>query len=202
MTEIASVDYVLKRIHLHLDTVTSGFDCIAGYFELNQRSYDNLNNEQNYAPIMSAEGNISKGSGNFTPRYGLLNPGWRYVPYAGVNHTLGLITEPVSLDGESGRNVFDRSTLVSSGITVEIDELYEKIEIREVNTGSGVTDLDKSDIINGFINSAQFQELYIVNDLHPSKPNTYNDDGSAVTNSDFTQDKTDNGNGTFTIQRS
>ena len=107
----------------------------------------------------------------------------------------------IRLDG-SNNNLFDvaNNIFIPHGNVMLIPQNAAGLIV--VASGSGVTAQDKTDIINGFINSAQFQELYIVNDLHPSKPNTYNDDGSAVTNSNFTQDKTDNGNGTFTIQRS
>lgn len=140
MTNVVDVDYVAKRIYLHLDTVTLGFDCIAAYFEINAIILANLTGEQNYQHMLAAEGNIPKGGGVFTPRYALSDTEWRYVPYDGVSHTLGLITEPVSVDGVSGRDVFDRSSLT---LLVEIDELYEKIEIREVNTGGNFLESDR-----------------------------------------------------------
>lgn len=133
MTQVANVNYNTKRILLHPDTVVSGFDCIAAYFEINALRQANANNEQNYRHMLSAEGNIPKGGGNYTPRYALSDTGWRYIPYPNVSHTLSLLTEPVSQDGLSGRDVFDRTSL---SVLVEIDEVYEKIEIREVNTGT------------------------------------------------------------------
>ena len=145
MTHVASVDYDNKRIHCHADTVGSGFDIIAAYFEINALREANASGEQNRAHMLSAEGNIPKGGGNFTPNYGLLASGWRVVPYPSVSHTLSLTSEPVSADGLSGRDAFDRSTL---SVIVEIDESYEKIEIREVNTGSGVDPADITDIAN------------------------------------------------------
>jgi hypothetical protein len=44
-------------------------------------------------------------------------------------------------------------------------------------------------------------ELHKRNDLDGTAENTYADDGSEISNSDFTLTKTDNGNGTFTVVR-
>ena len=135
MAQVANVDYGAKRIYCHADTVTSGFDIIAAYFEINVLRQLNANGEQNFAHMLSAEGNIPKGGGNFTPNYGLLETGWRIVPYDQVGHTLNLITEPVSKDNLSGRDVFDRTGIL---VAINIDEIYEKVEIREVAVGSGL----------------------------------------------------------------
>ena len=151
MTQVANVDYGLKRIYCHADTVASGFDIIAAYFEINVLRYNNVNNAQNYYHMLSAEGNIAKGGGTFTPKYGLLQSGWRVVPYDQVSHTLNVLSEPVSLDGLSGRDVFDRSGIL---LNIDIDEMYEKIEIREVNTGSAVTAQNVTDIAAATANTA------------------------------------------------
>ena len=172
MTQVASVDYANKRIHLHLDTVTAGFDCIAAYFEINALILANANGEQNHPHMISAEGNIPKGGGAFTPRYALIESGWRFVPYAGVAHTLGLQTEPVSKDGLSGRDVFDRSTL---NVIVEIDELYEKVEIRTVNTGSGLSAAQDAKLTQIDTRSS---ELWQRLGLDPNAPVTTHEDGS------------------------
>jgi len=143
MAQLSSVDYDAKRLYCHADTVIAGFDIIAAYFEVNALRQANLSGEQNRAHMLSAEGNIPKGAGIFTPKYGYLVAGWRIVPYGSVTHTLTLSSEPVSADGLSGRDVFDRSSLA---VVVDIDEAYEKVEIREVNTGSGVTPTDITNI--------------------------------------------------------
>lgn len=49
---------------------------------------------------------------------------------------------------------------------------------------------------------ASVAELHTRLDLNTLKPNTYANDGSSIVNSDFTLTKTDNGNGTSTVQRS
>lgn len=47
----------------------------------------------------------------------------------------------------------------------------------------------------------QIREIYQRFDLNAAKPNTYENDESAIANVDFTLDKTDNGDGTFTVNR-
>lgn len=146
MTQVADVNYDTKRIFLHADTVTQGFDIIAAYFEINVLRQANANGEQLRAHMLSAEGYIPEGGGKFTQRYGLLRPGWRIVPYDGVSHSLVVSVKPVSQDGLSGRDVFDRAGLL---VAVGIDEAYDKVEIIQVTSGSGVTEQDKTDIITG-----------------------------------------------------
>lgn len=50
--------------------------------------------------------------------------------------------------------------------------------------------------------SQKVSEIWTRLDTNPDLPNTYADDGSYIVNPDFTLTKTDNGNGTFTINRS
>lgn len=136
MAQVASVDYTTKRIHLHADTVINGFDVIAAHFEINALVRANANGEQNFGPCLSAEGKIPKGGGKFTPRYGLLEPGWRIVPYNATSHVLAINVEVLSPDGGglSGRDVFDRTPLPPS-IEVQIDHNWDQVEVIEVNTG-------------------------------------------------------------------
>jgi hypothetical protein len=152
MTQVSSVDYDAKRIHLHSDTVVNGFDIVAAYFEINALRQANTTGEQNRAHCLSAEGNISKGGGLFTPRYGLLEPGWRVVPYDGVSHSLVMLVEPVSKDGLSGRDVFDRSPPFPPSIDVDRDVGYSQFEVVTIATGSAVLDQDKTDIKNLIFN--------------------------------------------------
>lgn len=194
MAQIASIDFGLERIYLHLDTVTNGFDTMLAYFEVNALIIANAAYQQYISPL-SAEGNIPKGGGKFTPRYVLMQTGWRFVPYSLVAHGLSILVEPVSAEGLSGRATFDRNGVV---VNIDIDEAYEKIEIREVNTGGTTPALTPSQ-------SAQLvkvEELHKAMDLDATKPNVYADDASSVVNADFTLTKTNNGNGTFNVQRS
>ena len=50
--------------------------------------------------------------------------------------------------------------------------------------------------------STQLLEISNRLDMNTAKPNTYANDGSSISNDDFTLTKTDNGNGTSTVQRS
>lgn len=148
MTQVASVNYDLKRVYLHADTVTNGFDVIAAHFEIKALREANLNGEQNRKHFLSAEGKFKKNlSGTkFTPRFGLLDVGWRFVPYGLVSHQLSLLVEIISVDSLSDRELFDRSTLT---VNVDIDAIYKENEITVVAVGSGVTAQDKIDIIQG-----------------------------------------------------
>lgn len=199
MAQVSSVDYDAKRIHLHSDTVVNGFDVIAAYFEINALVKANANGEQNRAPCLSAEGKIPKGGGKFTPRYGLLEPGWRIVPYNGVSHVLAINVEVLSPDGGglSGRDVFDRTPLPPS-IEVQIDHNWDQVELIEVNTGGTTPALDPAESAALLKILEVWQRL----DLDAAKPNVYADNGSSIANADYTLTKTSNGDGTSTVQRS
>ena len=74
-----------------------------------------------------------------------------------------------------------------SGISVLANNSAGKIEV-----GSG---LDASQ-------ATQLEEVHDRLDLDAVKPNVYANDGSQIAGTDFTLDKTDNGDGTSTVQRS
>jgi len=138
MTQLIDIDFDTKRAYLHADTVTNGFDIIVAYAEIKAWVQANYKSGQQYARVMEAVGNIPKGDGTFTPRYGYVFSGWRFVPYDLVSHELQLLVEMISADGLRDRLLFDRTPLAPT-VTVDITPVYEKIEIREVNTGSGLT---------------------------------------------------------------
>jgi len=145
MAQVASVDYDTKRVFLHADTVSAGFDVIAAYFEINALRAANAFGEQNRVHCMSAEGNIQKTTTTFTPRYGYVEPGWRFVPYdtgASTSYNLDLLAEIVSKDQLTDRDVFDRSGVAA---TVNIDPIYEKVEIRVITTGGSSLTTEEHD---------------------------------------------------------
>jgi hypothetical protein len=144
MAQVASIDWATKRVYLHLDTVSSGFDVIAAHFEINAIIAANSNQEQNYKAVMEALGNDVKSAalGTFTPRYGRINPVWRFVPYD-TPHLLQLLVEIVSLDGIVDTEVFDRTLTASE---IDIDPIYDKVEIREKVISGAVTAQDLSNI--------------------------------------------------------
>lgn len=79
----------------------------------------------------------------------------------------------------------------------------------QVSTGSGIPTVQE--IVDGvydeiILGSEDFRNaiLRLLErlDLDPAKPNTYANDGSNITGDEFTLTKTDNGDGTSTVQRS
>ena len=142
MAQLNSIDFAAQRIYLHADTVTQGVDGFLLYDEI--RSYiATTAAAQNYSLPIQKQGYLPKGGGNFTPKFVTMLSGWRIVPYDGVSHTLVILVELISADGLSDKDVFDRSSLI---IEVDIDVGYDQVEIVEVNTGSGVSAQDITDI--------------------------------------------------------
>ncbi|RLA01023.1 MAG: hypothetical protein DRQ42_04170 [Gammaproteobacteria bacterium] len=87
----------------------------------------------------------------------------------------------------SNNNIVD--VLIPTGVSV-VPSNSAGLQI--VSTGSG-------------LDSEQDNKLTYINerlDGDITKPNTYADDGSQITNGDWSLDKTDNGNGTADVQRS
>ncbi len=127
-TNVESVDYDSKRIHLHSDTVTNGFDAIAAYFEVQALIQINANGEQNRRPpYLGAEGKIKKtNKPSYTPRFAYTKTGWRFVPYSSVTHRLPLLCEIVSEESITDADVFDLSGL---SVNVHIEKEYDQVEI-------------------------------------------------------------------------
>lgn len=141
MSNIQSVNYDTKRIYLHADTVTLGFNATEAYFEINVLRSANLNGEQNRAHMISLADKLPKGldkNGNptFTPVYAIIADGWRFVAYGGVTHKLFLAVEIVSVEQITDSDVFDFSELA---VNVHIIPDYKAVEIIEVSTGSALT---------------------------------------------------------------
>ncbi len=138
MTQIASWDYPNKRIHLHSDTMTAGFDPILAYRET-VADWIATVAHQNYVCAMDAEGYEPKGNSKFTPRRGLLPDGWRIVPY-NSSHTLDMLNELLVKSEElSNIQCFDRSSH-SGGVDVNIDTTsIPQVEIIEVLQAGSVS---------------------------------------------------------------
>lgn len=142
MTQIATVDYTTLRISLHIDTVTQGFDPA-----LMQKEYRALRRtveaNRKYDPMVAFQGLESKGGGKFTQGQSLLRSSVRIIPYdtgASTSYNLDLLGETLNKsDALADRDVFDRSTVLAK---VNIDPVYSPVEVREVNTGSGVQEAD------------------------------------------------------------
>ena len=145
MTQISHEDYENKRIYLHEDTGTEGFAPDLMQQEHRERRRLNANDERNFAPMITFRGNEAKGGDKFTPKLTNLETGVRIIPYD-RDQNLKIKNELVCIDdGISNQGCFDRLPVLSN---IDIDVDYSPIEIVKVATGSGVTDQDKTDIVN------------------------------------------------------
>jgi hypothetical protein len=144
MTQIASEDYPNKLIYLHIDTTTQGWN--PGVMQQEHRALRrvNANDERMFDPMVTTQGNESKGGGKFTPLLTLLRDGVRIIPYD-TDHTLSILSEVLVIsEGLADVGVIDRSGLVSA---VDVDSVYNPTEV--IVQGSAVTQQDKDDIIGG-----------------------------------------------------
>ena len=138
MTQISAVDWPGKRMFLHTDTVTLGFDAIEAGFEVKELIAANSGTSQGFKMPILMEGLLPKDNigERFTPRYALLLSGWRFVPYGSVGHVLLLNAEIISEDGISDHETFDRSTLPPT-IWVDIVPDYDQVEVIIKTVGTG-----------------------------------------------------------------
>ena len=137
MAQIDSVDFANKRVYLHIDTVTQGFDPIAMHFELQALVAANATNGQNFGRATDALGNEPEGGGIFSEPKVRFFTGWRYVPFP-TPHLLLILAKIYNPDEAlSNRDLADRDDPVLNGIEVDIDVAYSPVEIREVQTGGG-----------------------------------------------------------------
>ncbi len=153
MAQIESIDYENKRLYLTVDTVTLGIDMFSAYVEIREIIAINANNEQNRLPFIYKLGNQPKGQGKYTAKQTWLTSGWRIVPDDSTSYNLDILNEILSEDEISDRDVFDRSGLINN-VTVNIDAIYDKIEIREVAV-SGST-LTAEEIVNELLGTEQY----------------------------------------------
>lgn len=105
-----------------------------------RRTNDSL---RGFPTPITAAGNVAKGGGKFTPRYAVLNDGWRIVP-EDVSHTLSVTGEQLTDDGGSGPACLDLTGLsLTSRIAVE----YEPPAAEVIQVPVGVmTEQDKQDM--------------------------------------------------------
>jgi len=148
MALIADIDGLNRRIHLSVDTVDAEFLPIDIYKEMRSlRQADET--LRRYDLFLSASGYESKGGGKFTARLVKCLLGTRIVPYDGVvHHSITVTGEIITDEGTSGTACFDR-TLLTPGNSVDIIYIPPQVEVIEVEVGSGVTEQDKADIIEG-----------------------------------------------------
>lgn len=150
MAQIGSEDYPNKLIYLHVDTVTNGFNPAEMQKEHRALRVLNANGERKFDPMVTFIGNESIGGGNFTAWSTRLRAGVRIVPYdtgPGTQYSMDILNEILNVpDSLADQGVFNRLTVDAN---VDIDRNYDKIKIVQVVSGSGVTEQDKQDIIDG-----------------------------------------------------
>jgi len=139
---------------------------------------------------VSSQGNEPAGA-NFTPRRAVFNDGWRLGIENPTNGFLSIIGEMISDDGEAGAQLVKLDYL-PVGVSMLVNYTPPSSEVIEVAAGSGLSATE----------ATMLREIADRLDLNIAKPNTYDDDGASITNGEWTLDKTDNGNGTATVQRS
>lgn len=134
---IDHIDGVSRRIYLHSDTVSAGLTSFESFYREYRTLRETVPELQCFAPFLTAEGNLPKGGGKFTPRYIKLLHGCRIVPY-NTTHTLLVTFEIITDDEKNGIECFDRLPL-SLTSKVDIDYDYKGFEIVQVATGSAMT---------------------------------------------------------------
>ena len=164
MTQIASVDWVGKRFHLHLDTTVSGFDAWEAFTEVRTLIELNANNEQNHLLFIHRQGKFPKNSGRFTPKFVSFNSGWRAVPYSLVAHELNILTEMVSVDELTDKDMFDRSTVL---VNVDIDSVYEDKEIVVISTGGSALTVAENAKLMGLPSAIENKDELLGTESYP-----------------------------------
>jgi hypothetical protein len=86
---------------------------------------------------VTADGNVAKGGGRFTPRYAVFRNGWRVVP-ANETHDLLVSGEQITDDGQSGLAVIDRLPIDPEN-KVGIEYTPPAAEVIVINGGAGLT---------------------------------------------------------------
>lgn len=136
MAVVASVNYTTKRIYLSAATVGVPLDTLDVYREVRARRVVN-ENDRKFKPMIIGGGGILKTPGVYTQQYVQLLYGCRIVPYD-TDHSLVVVRDTFTDDGNSGAGCFDRSSVSSN---VDLDIQVSPVEVREVLTG-GVTPTD------------------------------------------------------------
>jgi len=154
MAIIDHIDPVNRRIYLSSETVDAEVHPIDIYVEMRalRRTDESL---RSFDVFLKAYGNVPKGGGKYTERYVVCQSGTKIVPYD-TSHALTITGTIITDDGYEGIYCFDRS-LLSDGVTVDINYVPPQVEIIKVNVGSGLTQEEhdklmktstKSDVFN------------------------------------------------------
>ena len=146
-----------------------------------------LSDNAKYPPAFDTTGGDDVGSGQ------------KIAPYFFCRNDLGWKIKMPSADGEivvSG-NLFPRNSALSLFEQTAGFDAFLRLEVstRAVVIETGTSGLTPSE-------SGQLQDVHKRLDLDSTTPNTYANDNSEIANNDFTLSRTDNGDGTFTVNRS
>lgn len=137
MALVDHVDYPNQRIYLSAETADTIIDTLDIYKEVRALRMS-TDAHQGYKPLIIAGGNIPKIPGvSYTAPYVQLLYGARIVPFNG-SHKLTVIRDTFTDDGFANADCFDRTPL-SPGVDVDIDFQVSQVEIRIVNSGSGLS---------------------------------------------------------------
>jgi len=157
MTTVASVDYVNRRIYLSAATVGVPLDMLDVYRDVRALRRATEAHQQ-FRPMIVAGGNIGKTATTFTAPYVQLLYGCRIVPFD-VAHSLLVIRDTFSDDGQAGVGCFDRSTVSAE---VDIDFSVDKVEVRTVNiSGGGGTQPTEQEIAAAVWAHASAQQIAV-----------------------------------------
>ncbi len=139
-----------------------------------------------YPPAFDTTGGDDVGSGQ------------KIAPYFFCRNDLGWKIKMPSANGEivvSG-NLFPRNSALSLFEQTSGFDAFLRLEVstRAVVVEVGTSGLTASE-------SLQLGDVHKRLDLDSTTPNTYKNDNSEISNNDFTLGRTDNGDGTFTVNR-
>lgn len=138
MPLVASVDYQNRLIYLSADSVNAVLDTLDVYREVRALRRSNEAHRR-FLPIIVAGGNIEKIPGvSYTAPYVQLLYGARLVPYSSLSHTITLVRDTFTDDAFQGAGCFNRSIL-DPGVEVDIIVDVPAVEVRVVNSGSGLS---------------------------------------------------------------
>jgi hypothetical protein len=136
--KIASIDPELKRIHL-IAPDTAGevsYHPVDDIYKEMRHLRATVEANQWFQNPVSAGGAVPKGGGKYTPRYAILNNGWRIVPYEYESHTVYITGEQLTDEGGAGPACMDTST-ADPAINIFMQYEPPAAEIIVIESGGG-----------------------------------------------------------------
>tara|TARA_Y100000593_G_scaffold13646_1_gene25472 strand:- start:661 stop:1209 length:549 start_codon:yes stop_codon:yes gene_type:complete len=179
-------DAIFDGANLHITLPSTGsFDAQTDIYSA-WKEWVALSDNAKYPPAFDTTGGDDVGSGQ------------KIAPYFFCRNDLGWKIKMPSQDGEivvSG-NLFPRNSNLSLFEQTSGYDAFLRLEVstRAVVIETGTSGLTPSE-------SSQLQDVHKRLDLDSGTPNTYANDNSQISNNDFTLSRSDNGNGTFTVNR-